>query len=79
MALLARGNMAAALGKPVWLLNCLDPCWRRLVEWRDSPRFPGLRLYQPQPGDWDTVIAEVAQHLRGFDVGLIPDRGMLSS
>jgi Flp pilus assembly protein TadD len=63
-------HLAAALGKRVWLLNCFDPCWRWLVGRRDSPWYSGLRLYrQPQPGDWDAVIAEVAHDLRGFAVG----------
>jgi Flp pilus assembly protein TadD len=57
-------HLAAALGKPVWLLTCFDPCWRWLVERRDSPWYPRLRLYrQPKPGDWDTVLAEVTRDL----------------
>jgi len=60
-------HLAAALGKPVWLLACFDPCWRWLVERRDSPWYPNLRLYhQPRPGDWDAVLAEVARDLRHF-------------
>ena len=47
----ATAHLAAALGKPVWLMNCFDPCWRWLVGRRDSPWYPGLHLYrQPQPG-----------------------------
>lgn len=37
-------HLAAALGKPVWLLNCFDCCWRWLVGRRDSPWYPGMRL-----------------------------------
>jgi Flp pilus assembly protein TadD len=60
-------HLAAAMGKPVWLLACFDPCWRWLVERRDSPWYPTLRLYhQPRPGDWDAVLAEVAHDLRTF-------------
>jgi hypothetical protein len=60
-------HLAAALGKPVWLLDRFDPCWRWLVGRRDSPWYPTLRIYrQPQPGDWDAVLAEVARDLRGF-------------
>lgn len=62
-------HLAAALGKPVWLLNCFDPCWRWLVGRRDSPWYPGLRLYpQPQPGDWDSVMAQVASDLRSLPI-----------
>lgn len=57
-------HLAAALGKPVWLLSRFDGCWRWLVERRDSPWYPTLRLYrQSCPGDWDSVIAEVVRDL----------------
>jgi hypothetical protein len=60
-------HLAAGLGKPVWLLDRFDPCWRWLVGRRDSPWYPGLHLYrQPQPGNWNSVVAEVARDLRGL-------------
>jgi len=63
-------HLAGALAKPVWLLDRFDSCWRWLVGRRDSPWYPGLRLYrQPQPGDWDSVVAEVTRDLRGLAVG----------
>jgi hypothetical protein len=63
----AVAHLPAALGKPVWLLSCFDPCWRWLVGRGDNPWYPGLRLYrQPQPGDWDSVVAEVTRDLRGL-------------
>jgi tetratricopeptide (TPR) repeat protein len=63
-------HLAAALGKPVWMLDRFDPCWRWLVGRRDSPWYPSLHLYrQPQPGDWDSVVAEVAGDLRGLAAG----------
>jgi Flp pilus assembly protein TadD len=66
-------HLAAALGKPVWLLTCFDPCWRWLVGRRDSPWYPGLRLYrQPRPGDWDSVLAEVAHDLRSLALASTP-------
>src|SRR5208282_2618009 len=65
----AVAHLAAALGKPVWLLDRFDACWRWLVGRRDSPWYPGLRLYrQPQPGDWDSVLAEVARDLRNLSI-----------
>jgi ADP-heptose:LPS heptosyltransferase len=61
----AVAHLAAALGKPVWLLDRFDACWRWLHGRRDSPWYPSLRLYrQPRPGDWDAVLAEVAHDLR---------------
>jgi tetratricopeptide (TPR) repeat protein len=60
----AAAHLAAALGKPVWLLDRFDPCWRWLIGRRDSPWYPSLRIYrQPAPGDWDSVLAEVAADL----------------
>jgi tetratricopeptide (TPR) repeat protein len=58
-------HLAGALGKPVWLLTRFDACWRWLTGRRDSPWYPALRIFrQPSPGDWDSVIAEVARALR---------------
>ncbi len=60
-------HLAGAQGKPVWLLDRFDPCWRWLVGRSDSPWYPTLRIYrQPLPGDWDTVLADVARDLREF-------------
>jgi Flp pilus assembly protein TadD len=62
-------HLAAALGKPVWLLDRFDSCWRWLVGRSDSPWYPGLRLYrQAQPGDWGSVLTEVVRDLRGLAV-----------
>ena len=60
----AVAHLAAALGKPVWVLNRFDSCWRWLVGRRDSPWYPSLRLYRQQrPGDWTPVLAEIARDL----------------
>ncbi len=61
----AVAHLAAALGKPVWLLNRFDSCWRWQAGRRDSPWYPTLQLYhQSRPGDWGPVLAEVARDLR---------------
>ncbi len=63
----AVAHLAAALGKPVWLLDRFDPCWRWLTGRRDSPWYPTLRLYrQPRPGDWESVVTEVARDLQSL-------------
>jgi tetratricopeptide (TPR) repeat protein len=63
----AVAHLASALGRPVWLLDRYDPCWRWLTGRQDSPWYPALRLYrQTAPGDWDGVVATVAQDLHRF-------------
>jgi hypothetical protein len=58
-------HLAGALGKPVWLLNRFDTCWRWLLDRSDSPWYPTMRLFrQPQPGAWAPVIAEVREQLK---------------
>jgi tetratricopeptide (TPR) repeat protein len=53
-------HLVGAIGKPVWLLNRYNTCWRWLRDRKDSPWYPGMRLFrQPSLGDWDSVIAEV--------------------
>jgi hypothetical protein len=60
----AVAHLAGALGKEVWLLNRYDACWRWLRGRADSPWYPSMRLYtQPEAGDWDTVITQVAADL----------------
>ncbi len=68
----AVAHLAGALGKPVWLLDRFDPCWRWLTGRRDSPWYPRLRIYrQPAPGDWDSVLDEVAVDLRDYARGWV--------
>ncbi|MFM0631873.1 tetratricopeptide repeat protein [Paraburkholderia xenovorans] len=58
-------HLAAAMGKPVWLLNRFAGCWRWLRDRDDSPWYPSVRLFtQSQRGDWNGVLERVAQALR---------------
>ena len=60
-------HLAGALGKPVWLLNRFDTCWRWLEGRDDSPWYPTLRQFrQKSPGDWAGVMAEVRDALVGI-------------
>ena len=53
-------HLAGALGKPTFALLRYDACWRWLTGRGDSPWYPSMRLFrQPQPGDWDGVVAEL--------------------
>ncbi|MFM0552572.1 tetratricopeptide repeat-containing glycosyltransferase family protein [Paraburkholderia sediminicola] len=57
-------HLAAAMGKPVWLLNRFAGCWRWLYGRDDSPWYPGLRVFtQTRRGDWSDVLARVAAAL----------------
>jgi ADP-heptose:LPS heptosyltransferase len=67
----AIAHLAAALGKPTWLLSRYDGCWRWFYDDRtDSPWYPSLRLYrQPKAGDWASVIERVVGDLEGLSRG----------
>jgi Tfp pilus assembly protein PilF len=66
----AVAHLAGALGKPVWLLNRFDTCWRWLLDRDDSPWYPQLRQFrQPSPGDWNSVISAVKDALQRLASG----------
>jgi hypothetical protein len=68
----AAAHLAAALGKPTWLLNRYSGCWRWLPGQArtDSPWYPNLRLFtQPRLFDWQAVIEEVVVALHHFAKG----------
>ncbi|MDD3371896.1 MAG: tetratricopeptide repeat-containing glycosyltransferase family protein, partial [Alphaproteobacteria bacterium] len=57
-------HLAGALGKPVWLLNRFDTCWRWMRGRDDSPWYPTMKIFrQPAPGQWAPVIQRVLQEL----------------
>ena len=63
-------HLAGALGKPVWLLNRFDSCWRWLQEREDSPWYPNLRLFRQQhAGDWTEVVLRVRDELKELSRG----------
>jgi hypothetical protein len=58
-------HLAAAMGKPVWILNRFDACWRWLKNRTDSPWYSSVKLYrQSCDGDWDGVMNAVVSDLR---------------
>lgn len=61
-------HLAGALGKPVFLLDRYDNCWRWLSDREDSPWYPSLRIFrQEKLGDWSGPMRRVAAALRaGF-------------
>jgi len=57
-------HLAAAMGKPVWLLLPVNPDWRWLLEREDSPWYPTMRLFrQSRRGDWSDVMVRVEQEI----------------
>jgi len=57
-------HLAAAVGKPVWVLLSQNPDWRWLLDRDDSPWYPTVRLFrQTRAGDWDAVVERVQPEL----------------
>jgi tetratricopeptide (TPR) repeat protein len=60
-------HLAGGLGKPVWVLNRYDQCWRWLRDRTDSPWYPTARLFrQHAPGDWCGIIEDIVRALRDW-------------
>jgi ADP-heptose:LPS heptosyltransferase len=60
----AVAHLAAGLGKPVWLLDRFDSCWRWLRGREDSPWYPQLTIFrQRHPDDWTEVLERVTTSL----------------
>ena len=60
-------HLAGALGKPFWLLNRYNTCWRWLADREDSPWYPTARLFrQDETRTWASVIARVAAALHDY-------------
>jgi tetratricopeptide (TPR) repeat protein/glycosyltransferase involved in cell wall biosynthesis len=70
-------HLAGALGRSVWSLITFMPDWRWMLERRDNPWYPTMRLFrQSRPSGWEDVILQVAGELAGLaGVGGSSDTG----
>ncbi|HEX5125206.1 MAG TPA: glycosyltransferase family 9 protein [Rhodocyclaceae bacterium] len=62
-------HVAAAIGRPTWIL-LPHVSERRWMQTRNnSPWYPTARLFrQPSQGDWQSVILKVAEAIQMFQV-----------
>jgi tetratricopeptide (TPR) repeat protein len=57
-------HLAGALGKPFWLINRYNTCWRWLRERDDSPWYPAARIFrQDTTRSFDPIIDRIAAAL----------------
>ena len=60
----AAAHLAGALGRPTWIALKYVPAWVWLLDRRDSPWYPTVRLFrQSRRGDWDGVFAAIQHEL----------------
>jgi tetratricopeptide (TPR) repeat protein len=70
-------HLSGALGVPTWVLLPHLPDWRWLLNRRDSPWYPSVRLYrQSKAQHWDDVFVAVANDL--FAIGGGDAQGLAS-
>jgi len=62
-------HLAGAMGKPVFLMDRYDNCWRWLNGRTDSPWYPSMTIFrQPKPGDWATAMHRAASALTSMAI-----------
>lgn len=66
----AVSHLAAAIGKPTWImLNHYGTDWRWLTKRVDSPWYPTVRLFrQPSMGNWGPAINQITNQLKLFKI-----------
>ena len=62
-------HLAGAMGKPVFLLDRYDNCWRWLHGRADTPWYPSMTIFrQPRPGDWTSPMHRAASSLAALAI-----------
>jgi tetratricopeptide (TPR) repeat protein len=57
-------HVAGAIGKPVWLLNRFDTCWRWLATGSKTDWYPSFTIYrQNKLHNWDNVVEDIKKDL----------------
>ena len=57
-------HVAGAMGKPTWMLDRYNTCWRWRLAAESSPWYPTMRIFrQTHFGDWREPIARIAAAL----------------
>jgi hypothetical protein len=60
-------HLAGLVGRPVFLLDRYDGCWRWLSGRADSPWYPALTIFrQDHPGDWSGAMTQAAASLQAM-------------
>jgi Flp pilus assembly protein TadD len=60
-------HLAGAMGKPVFLLDRYDNCWRWLSGRTDSPWYPGVTIFRQQKlGDWTAPMERATAALQAM-------------
>lgn len=60
-------HLAGAVGTPAWALLPAAGAWRWMAGRADSLWYPSVKVFrQTSPGEWGSVLAEVAQELHKF-------------
>jgi ADP-heptose:LPS heptosyltransferase len=68
-------HVAGALGKPVWMLDRYNTCWRWRLEPGRSPWYPTMRIFRQQRFlDWRQPIAAVTAELAAVVRGDLSSR-----
>ena len=60
-------HLAGALGRPTWVALKHVPDWRWMLDRRDCPWYPTMRLFrQRTPGDWASVFHDISIELNAL-------------